>query len=138
MMSSVCTLRLKRRRAFSNGCPSWTLTSANTYTPRLFLFGLGSYCSLSYASQAQSELLTATIVVSHLRGEHCGYRCGALLRNAGPQVRLGKPLYSSSLKQVRNCLLIRRAMIRGYQGITPTIPVSCYVDESAQVIGDVV
>lgn len=29
-------------------------------------------------------------------------------------------------------------MIRSYQSITPTIPASCYVDESAQVIGDVV
>ena len=29
-------------------------------------------------------------------------------------------------------------MIRSYQGIRPTIPESCYVDESAQVIGDVV
>src|SRR5947209_18637069 len=29
-------------------------------------------------------------------------------------------------------------MIRSYQGVTPTIPESCYVDESAQVIGDVV
>lgn len=29
-------------------------------------------------------------------------------------------------------------MIRPYQGICPTIPASCYVDESAQVIGDVV
>jgi carbonic anhydrase/acetyltransferase-like protein (isoleucine patch superfamily) len=29
-------------------------------------------------------------------------------------------------------------MIRSYQGITPAIPNSCYVDESAQVIGDVV
>ncbi|HVO80084.1 MAG TPA: gamma carbonic anhydrase family protein [Terriglobales bacterium] len=29
-------------------------------------------------------------------------------------------------------------MIRSYQGITPTIPLSCYVDESAQIIGDVV
>ena len=28
-------------------------------------------------------------------------------------------------------------MIRSYQGIRPTIPESCYVDESAQVIGDV-
>jgi carbonic anhydrase/acetyltransferase-like protein (isoleucine patch superfamily) len=30
------------------------------------------------------------------------------------------------------------AMIRSYKGIWPTIPDSCYVDESAQVIGDVV
>ena len=29
-------------------------------------------------------------------------------------------------------------MIRSYQGVRPTIPESCYVDESAQVIGDVV
>ena len=29
-------------------------------------------------------------------------------------------------------------MIRAYKGIVPTIPDSCYVDESAQVIGDVV
>lgn len=29
-------------------------------------------------------------------------------------------------------------MIRAYKGISPKIPASCYVDESAQVIGDVV
>jgi carbonic anhydrase/acetyltransferase-like protein (isoleucine patch superfamily) len=29
-------------------------------------------------------------------------------------------------------------MIRSYQRITPIIPASCYVDESAQIIGDVV
>ena len=29
-------------------------------------------------------------------------------------------------------------MIRSYKGIRPTIPESCYVDESAQVLGDVV
>lgn len=29
-------------------------------------------------------------------------------------------------------------MIRTYKGITPRIPESCYVDESAQIIGDVV
>src|SRR2546430_7573795 len=29
-------------------------------------------------------------------------------------------------------------MIRPYKGISPTIPTSCYVDESAQLIGDVV
>jgi carbonic anhydrase/acetyltransferase-like protein (isoleucine patch superfamily) len=28
-------------------------------------------------------------------------------------------------------------MIRAYKGISPTIPASCYVDDSAQVIGDV-
>src|SRR6516225_9084216 len=29
-------------------------------------------------------------------------------------------------------------MIRAFKGNTPTIPPSCYVDESAQIIGDVV
>ena len=29
-------------------------------------------------------------------------------------------------------------MIRSYQGVTPVVPASCYVDVSAQVIGDVV
>jgi carbonic anhydrase/acetyltransferase-like protein (isoleucine patch superfamily) len=29
-------------------------------------------------------------------------------------------------------------MIRPYQGISPTIPASCYVDDSAKIIGDVV
>src|SRR5271169_156232 len=29
-------------------------------------------------------------------------------------------------------------MIRSYQGVTPVIPTSCYVDLSAQIIGDVV
>lgn len=29
-------------------------------------------------------------------------------------------------------------MIRSYKGMTPAVPASCYVDDSAQVIGDVV
>ena len=29
-------------------------------------------------------------------------------------------------------------MIRSYKGITPAVPATCYVDESAQLIGDVV
>jgi carbonic anhydrase/acetyltransferase-like protein (isoleucine patch superfamily) len=29
-------------------------------------------------------------------------------------------------------------MIRSFQGMTPNIPSSCYVDESAQIIGDVI
>jgi carbonic anhydrase/acetyltransferase-like protein (isoleucine patch superfamily) len=30
------------------------------------------------------------------------------------------------------------AMIRSFKGLQPTIPASCYVDDSAQIIGDVV
>ena len=29
-------------------------------------------------------------------------------------------------------------MIRSYKGVTPTIPFSCYVDDSAQIVGDVI
>ena len=29
-------------------------------------------------------------------------------------------------------------MLRSYKGISPTVPESCYVDQSAQLIGDVV
>ena len=29
-------------------------------------------------------------------------------------------------------------MIRSYKGVSPTIPATCYIDDSAQVIGDVV
>ena len=29
-------------------------------------------------------------------------------------------------------------MIRSYKGVRPTVPASCYVDASAQLIGDVV
>src|SRR2546423_12152051 len=35
-------------------------------------------------------------------------------------------------------VLIFALMIRSYKNISPTIPQSCYVDESAQIIGDVV
>ena len=41
-----------------------------------------------------------------------------------------------------NFLLISSAifsiMIRSYKGKTPVIPESCYVDDSAQIIGDVI
>src|ERR1700688_5117353 len=36
------------------------------------------------------------------------------------------------------CAQAIRNMIRSYKGITPTIPATCYVDDSAQIIGDVV
>ena len=36
------------------------------------------------------------------------------------------------------CYLLKfSAMIRSYQGMSPRIHASCYVDESAQIIGDV-
>jgi carbonic anhydrase/acetyltransferase-like protein (isoleucine patch superfamily) len=53
----------------------------------------------------------------------------------------GRPRPSSLLPTPRACYvqsLSTFKMIRSYKGITPTIPDSCYVDDSAQVIGDVV
>src|SRR5437870_13892517 len=53
----------------------------------------------------------------------------------------GRPRPSPLLPTPRACYvqsLSTFKMIRSYKGIMPTIPDSCYVDESAQVIGDVV
>src|SRR5664279_3413726 len=33
---------------------------------------------------------------------------------------------------------LSRTMIRSYKGVRPTVPATCYVDDSAQIIGDVV
>jgi carbonic anhydrase/acetyltransferase-like protein (isoleucine patch superfamily) len=35
-------------------------------------------------------------------------------------------------------VLLFKYMIRSYRGVRPTIPTSCYIDDSAQIIGDVV
>jgi carbonic anhydrase/acetyltransferase-like protein (isoleucine patch superfamily) len=35
-------------------------------------------------------------------------------------------------------VLFFKYMIRSYRGVRPTIPTSCYIDDSAQIIGDVV
>jgi carbonic anhydrase/acetyltransferase-like protein (isoleucine patch superfamily) len=32
----------------------------------------------------------------------------------------------------------KEIMIRAYRGVTPTVPASCYIDMSAQVLGDVI
>src|SRR5438034_5653659 len=53
----------------------------------------------------------------------------------------GRPRPSPLLPPPRACYvqsLSTFKMVRSYKGIMPTIPDSCYVDESAQVIGDVV
>src|ERR671934_2641334 len=42
------------------------------------------------------------------------------------------------LSKARDTLFGFALMIRAYQGSTPKIHASCYVDESAQIIGDVV
>src|SRR5881398_813314 len=53
----------------------------------------------------------------------------------------GRPRPSPLLPTPRACYvqsLSTFKMIRSYKGIMPTIPDSCYVDDSAQIIGDVV
>src|SRR5437763_6985314 len=35
-------------------------------------------------------------------------------------------------------MLSETRMIRSYKGVRPTIPSSCFVDQSAQIVGDVV
>jgi len=50
--------------------------------------------------------------------------------------RLSSPLTFDAARML--CSISLSPMIRSYQGVTPTIPSSCYVDESAQIIGDVV
>src|SRR5881398_1787058 len=53
----------------------------------------------------------------------------------------GRPRPSPLLSIPRACYvqsLSTFKMVRSYKGIMPTIPESCYVDESAQIIGDVV
>jgi carbonic anhydrase/acetyltransferase-like protein (isoleucine patch superfamily) len=50
-------------------------------------------------------------------------------------------LCHSAVRQLRTTagnIYLPSAMIRSYKGITPTVPSSCYVDVSAQLIGDVV
>src|SRR5215469_8573915 len=59
MMSSCCTLRLKRRRAFSSDSPSCSLTSAKLTHPQTRPAGPNSYYRESTPSQAKVAKLLA-------------------------------------------------------------------------------
>ena len=48
------------------------------------------------------------------------------------------PPFSRGCNRVMVNFLPKPTMIRPHKGTTPTIPQSCYVDDSAQIIGDVV
>src|SRR5215831_15875722 len=58
MMSSCCTLRLKRRSAFSRDSPSCSLTSAKRTHPQTRPVGLDSYCKVLTLSQVGQGNLT--------------------------------------------------------------------------------
>jgi carbonic anhydrase/acetyltransferase-like protein (isoleucine patch superfamily) len=59
---------------------------------------------------------------------------------AGETVRAFNGVHGMFIYFGRNQFLIEAiaAMIRSYKGMHPTVPASCYVDASAQLIGDVV
>src|SRR5215469_6362425 len=59
MMSSCCTLRLKRRRAFSRDSPSCSLTSAKLTHPQTRPAGPNSYYRELTPSQAKAAKLWA-------------------------------------------------------------------------------
>jgi hypothetical protein len=62
IMSSCCTLRLKRRSAFSRDSPSCNLTSANELHPQTRPSGLHSYCKLLPISQGHIERVGRTLL----------------------------------------------------------------------------
>ena len=51
-------------------------------------------------------------------------------------------VFSSALRHTAHSCYFQSSsqacMIRSYKGVNPTIPATCFVDESAQIIGDVV
>src|SRR5258708_7428233 len=71
MMSSCCTLRLKRRRAFSNDSPSCSRTSANLITSqpatnsRTLLSLPHLYCAPHQGGQDRDEV-AGHVAVPHL------------------------------------------------------------------------
>jgi carbonic anhydrase/acetyltransferase-like protein (isoleucine patch superfamily) len=50
------------------------------------------------------------------------------------QVHLHRPILAECQVLNAECLF----MIRSYKGVSPTVPSSCYIDDSAQLVGDVV
>src|ERR1700737_352374 len=78
MMSSCCTLRLKRRKAFSRDSLSWMMTSATLYSPpiRFGLVSCGGVLLRSYPHRPWR--------LSHVRCfEAHGQVAGHLLINSG-------------------------------------------------------
>src|SRR5947209_3551634 len=108
-MSSVCTFRLKRRRAFSRGSPSCTRTSAKKNTP-------------------PNIPNRDNFRIRHIQEE---------MRKSAENMTQGADESQHVLIERIVSRKICSIMIRSYQGVTPVIPTSCYVDASEQVIGDV-
>src|SRR5580704_10257952 len=122
-MSSVCTLRLNRRSAFSRGSPSCTRTSAKIDTPPN-LPSTGDLQDITSSSKPHINLwenFSTHAIVCALSATNCG----KIYTKSVPKRVFRRPSYT-------------QAMLRSYQGIRPTVPASAYIDPSAQVIGDVV
>ena len=76
-------------------------------------------------------------VKSYPRAEISAFLC------AGAVLSRGRIKHARSEIWYVECLYLYRefsgeSVIRSYKGMKPAIPASCYVDESAQIIGDVV
>src|SRR5262249_51209693 len=71
---------------------------------------------------------------------HSGWTSFARLGQSGQSAERGfSTVLASYLRRCQHVMFnFFVTMIRSYKGVTPTIPASCYVDESAQIIGDVV
>ena len=63
---------------------------------------------------------------------------GNLIRSAFSTAISQNGLATGSIGLSANYCVLTPNVIRSYKGIAPTIPASCYIDESAQIIGDVV
>jgi len=77
-----------------------------------------------------NDAVQSGIVVANI-----GREAEVLRLRRGQSVEWSMPL-TPRMPGMLVCFL--RSMIRSYKGVAPTIPGSCYVDESAQIIGDVV
>src|ERR1700732_3013017 len=64
MMSSCCTLRLKRRKAFSRDSLSWMMTSATLYSPPI-RFGLVS-CGVTISGAPPLEIIACWMPRLHV------------------------------------------------------------------------
>src|ERR1700712_5705356 len=100
-MSSVCTFRLKRRRAFSRGSPSCTRTSAKIDTPPN-LPSAGDLQDITPESQSHINLWE-----NFFKSHKCQPQKAKFTRNCSRNGTFQPPSYT-------------QAMLRPYQGIRPT------------------
>src|SRR5215470_17640575 len=115
MMSSCCTFRLKRRRAFSSDSPSCNLTSANETTPPdPSNLGLVFYCKLPKQSQELCGFChKASRFSSHHPATHISnFSATTQARSTGRDRRLSTSRNSSEPDRNEGKWLIPRSLVR--------------------------